>query len=295
MELRVLHYFLYVANEGSITKAAKRLHLTQPTLSRQLKQLEEELQCRLFERTPKGLILTSQGQLLKQHALEMFRLEEKIKDEFQQENEFSGTLVIGAGEFQSMGEFAEIVKLFQTNHPAVTVELVSGNADFIQQKLTQGLLDLGIILEVNQKEGYTSLYFETKEQFGVYVDTHHPLATKRLINLADLDHYALWRSKNQSVQAYLVEHLGADYHNKKWIGEYTLLHNCLYFLKQTDQICVSLKLPLQHPDLIFIPFEPDLSLKTIAIYQTNQLRSPLVHAFLEHLKSMLFVHEIKKK
>lgn len=290
MELRVLRYFLYVAEEGSITKAAARLHLTQPTLSRQLKQLEEELHCRLFERNTKGLRLTEAGLLLQQRAVEMFRLEEKIRDEFQQSEELSGTITIGAGEFKSMAEFAALFQQFQKRYPNVKLELVSGNAELIQHQLAQGLLDLGIILAINKKEGYTMHPFSKQERFGVYVDQSHVLAHNETIDASDIEEFPLWISKNDAVQNYLQTKLGSAYHQAQIVGEYTLLHNCLYFIHATNALCVSLELPLQHPELVFIPFQVELKLATAIVYPTQQLRSPLVQTFIAYLNAMLEKH-----
>ena len=147
MELRVLSYFLTVAREENITKAAALLHVTQPTISRQLMQLEEELGVKLFRRSNHSILLTEQGMLLKRRAQELVSLAEKTKRELSQEEALGGEISIGSGEYQNSSLLAEILAAFHERHPGVCFTMFSGNSDDIKERMERGLLDIGFLLE----------------------------------------------------------------------------------------------------------------------------------------------------
>lgn len=138
MELRVLSYFLTVAREENITKAAALLHVTQPTISRQLMQLEEELGVKLFKRSNHSILLTEQGMLLKRRAQELVSLAEKTKRELSQEEELGGEISIGSGEYQNSSLLAEILAAFHERHPGVWFHMFSGNSDDIKERMERG-------------------------------------------------------------------------------------------------------------------------------------------------------------
>ena len=145
MELRVLKYFLVVAREENITRAASLLHVTQPTLSRQLMQLEEELGVKLFHRSKYRIILTDDGILLRRRAQEIVDLANKTEQEFQRQEELSGEISIGAGESNSMTALSQKMAAFRREHPLVRFSIYSATADDIKDRLEKGLLDLGLL------------------------------------------------------------------------------------------------------------------------------------------------------
>lgn len=148
MELRVLKYFLVVAREENITKAANLLHLTQPTLSRQLMQLEEELGVKLFQRRKHSIFLTEDGLRLRRRAQEIVSLMDRTKAEFaQKEEELSGEIAIGCGETQNMSFLSERIRRFREVHPLVSFQIYSATADHIKESIEQGLLDIGLLTE----------------------------------------------------------------------------------------------------------------------------------------------------
>ena len=148
MELRVLRYFLAVAREENITKAAALLHLTQPTLSRQLMQLEEELGVRLFYRSRYRIVLTDEGMLLRRRAQELVDLADKTAREFAaRETELMGEIAIGAGETRSMTVLSQAICTFRERYPKVTFRIFSANADDVKERLDTGILDMGLLTE----------------------------------------------------------------------------------------------------------------------------------------------------
>lgn len=164
MEIRILKYFLMAAREENITKAASLLHITQPTLSRQLMQLEEELGVTLFTRSNHRIILTDDGMLLKRRAQELVSLAEKTKMEFlHDENTLAGEIAIGCGETRSMNRLAELMADFRSRYPLVRFEIYSGNVDNIKERMERGLLDLGLFVEPVDVGKYEFLRMPVKE------------------------------------------------------------------------------------------------------------------------------------
>lgn len=148
MDLRTVHYFLIVANEGNITKAASRIHITQPTLSRQLMQLEDELGVTLFERGKNNITLTDAGVIFRRRAQELINLSEKVRDEVRHSDEkLTGEISIGCSETQGIQELSDWISYFRKIHPLVSFEIRSANNVEICDWLEQGLVDLGLLLE----------------------------------------------------------------------------------------------------------------------------------------------------
>lgn len=167
MELRVLQYFLMVAREENITRAAELLHITQPTLSRQLMQLEEELGVTLFHRGKRRITLTADGMLLRRRAEELVSLAEKTVTELSRsDNVLSGTVAIGSGEYKSTSFLATLIQDFQQAHPQVQFQIYSGTADNIQERIAHGLLDLGLLQEPVDISRYSFVRLPVQEEWG---------------------------------------------------------------------------------------------------------------------------------
>ena len=168
MELRVLRYFLAVAREENISAAAEYLHLTQPTLSRQLMDLEEELGKKLFIRGNRKITLTDDGVLFRKRAGEIIELVEKTELEFRSSDEvIAGDIYIGGGETESMRLIARTARVMQTRYPGVRYHLYSGNADDVGERLDKGLLDFGVIIEPFDRKKYDSLRLPAANRWGV--------------------------------------------------------------------------------------------------------------------------------
>lgn len=179
MELRVLNYFLMVAREENITKAAQILHISQPTLSRQIANLEQELDTKLFVRQSHKITLTEDGMLLRRRASEMQQLSDKIFEEMSSDDEvLTGEIQIGSGELKSMDKLAEVIVEFHRQHPQVTFNIQSGNSEDIKLKIEQGLLDLGLLIEPVDTEKYSFVRMQQLETWGILVQDNSPLAKK---------------------------------------------------------------------------------------------------------------------
>lgn len=150
MELRVLRYFLAVAREKKFTRAAEQLHVTQPTLSRQIAELEAELGVKLFTRSSHNIVLTEEGMMLKRRAQEILSLADRTKRDFiGRQEELKGTVAVGSGEFLSTRLLTDCMTAFRRIHPLVKYELYSGNVDNISDSIEHGLLDMGLMLDLS--------------------------------------------------------------------------------------------------------------------------------------------------
>ena len=186
MELRVLKYFLAVAHEGSVTGAAHRLHVTQPTLSRQLKDLEDELGQRLFIRGSHSVSLTAEGMLLRQRAEEIMTIVEKTHSDFRAGRLIAGDVYIGCGESEAISLLAEVIRDVRANHPKVRFHLHSGNAEDVMERLDRGTLDFGVLVQPVDISKYDTLPLPYKDIWGLVMPLDHPLAEKKGIVPQDL-------------------------------------------------------------------------------------------------------------
>lgn len=212
MELRVLRYFLTVAREQSFTRAASRLHITQPTLSRQLAALEEELGTVLFDRGGRHITLTDEGLLLKRRALEILDLEDKILEEFHSdESEIEGIIHIGCGEFVAVETLAEILGQYKKQYPLVQITLHTGTADTILSKMNQGLIDLGLFMEPVNTEELEYIRIRESDQWVTGMRPEDPLAEKEFITKEDLMGKPLILPERLGVQSELANWFGEDF------------------------------------------------------------------------------------
>ncbi len=212
MELRVLRYFLTVAKEQSFTKAAEQLHITQPTLSRQISGLEEELETVLFNRNGRNITLTDEGLLLKRRALEIIDLEDKIVDEFKEnEDVVDGVITIGCGEFAAVETLAKIIEGYKRKYPMVQIALHTGTADNVLEMMNKGLIDIGLFLEPTNTENLDYIRIKDSDWWVVGMRPDDPLAEKEYITKEDLLNLPLILPERYSVQSELAKWFGKDF------------------------------------------------------------------------------------
>jgi DNA-binding transcriptional LysR family regulator len=212
MELRVLRYFLIVAKEQSFTKAAEQLHITQPTLSRQLAALEEELGCALFHRGGRSITLTDEGILLKRRALEILDLEDRIVDEFKGDaGVVDGVITVGCGEFAAVEILAQIIARFKEKYPLVQIALHTGTADTTLEMMNKGLIDIGLFLEPTNTENLDYIRIQDSDRWVVSMKPDDPLAQKEVITKKDLLQLPLILPERYSIQSELANWFGRDF------------------------------------------------------------------------------------
>ena len=286
MEIRVLKYFLMVSREENITKAANLLHITQPTLSRQLRQLEEELDVKLFDRGTHNITLTEEGMLLKRRAQEIVSLAEKTKQEFNKEKDnLTGEIAIGCGEIHGMNILSEIMNSFREEYPLVTYEIYSGNADIIKEKIENGTLDMGLLIEPVDISKYEFVRIPIKEEFGLFVRKDSPLTSKEYITPEDLLNLPIISPKRNLVQNEISSWFGDYAEEINIISTYNLMYNATIMVEKNLGVLIGIKLDVKYKDLSFIPLKPKIELGSVLAWKKSQRFSPVIKEFIEHTKN----------
>ena len=212
MELRLLRYFLTVAKEQSFTKAAEQLHITQPTLSRQMAAFEEDLGITLFIRSGKKISLTDEGILLKRRALEILNLEERTLEELKGKEEVvEGTITIGCGEFAAVETLAKICKTYKEKYPLVQIVLHTATADAVYEMMNKGLVDIALFMEPVDTEGLDYIRITDCDHWCVGMRPDDPLAEKEFIKKEDLIGKPLILPERMNVQSELANWFGKDF------------------------------------------------------------------------------------
>ena len=297
MEIRVLKYFLMVAREENITRAANLLHLTQPTLSRQLIQLEEELGVKLFHRSKHRIELTDEGMLLRRRAEEIVALSEKTKEDLRrQEEQLRGKVSVGSGELQSSRFLAQVIAGFRERHPQVQFELYSGNADNIKERIEQGILDAGLLAEPVSIAKYDFLRMPAKEIWGALVPESSPLARQEAVAPEDLAGIPLAVPQREIVQDELAHWFGSYWEKVHIIATGNLQYNKAVLAREISGCCVvTMKLDSHFEGLRFLPLRPALEDGTVLVWKKVQTFSPAVRAFLQYTAEYLAGMEENKE
>ncbi len=293
MELRVLKYFLTVAREGSITGAANSLHLTQPTLSRQLQDLEKELGQKLLIRGKYKVSLTPEGMILRKRAQEIVEMVEKTEAEFSSlKNTLSGDIYIGCGETDSMKYIAQIIKEIQNNYPEIKFHIHSGNAEDVTEKLDRGLLDFGVLIQPIDLSKYDHIELPQKDIWGVVMRKDCPLAKKKYVELSDLKNLPLIASRQMSPkfssESGFLDWFKDDFENLNITATYNLIFNAGIMVEAGIGYAITLdKLINTSGNLCFRPLKPKLESGLDIVWKKYQVFSPAAKLFLEKLKQHL--------
>ncbi len=284
MELRVLRYFLIVAREENITHAAELLHVSQPTLSRQLMQLEEELGVKLFQRGKYNVTLTPEGTLFRRRAQEIVDLADKAASEMKQDDmELAGTISIGAGELRSTDELSKMMVDFQSIHSSVKFEIHSAFNPDIKEKIEQGLLDLGLLIEPVELSKYEFVRMKTKERWGVLVKEDSSLADKEYVTSEDLKGIPLMASRNEPSGSEIERWFGSD-RMPEVQTKYNLLYNAAVLLREKGGACLCLDLEAKYEGLKFIPLSPSLEFSSVLAWKEHQAYSKATEEFINFVK-----------
>ena len=287
MELRVLHYFLAVAREQSISAAAQSLHLTQPTLSRQLMQLEEELRVQLFRRSRYHIELTEDGMLLRRRAQELVDLAEKTTREFtMRETELMGEIAIGAGETRSMSFLSRAMVSFRERYPKVTFRIFSATADDVKERLDTGLLDMGLLTEPVDVGRYAFCRMKERDRWGVLVRLDSPLAGLDSVTPDDLEQVPLIISGRERVQRELANWFGDRWERLQIAASFNLILNAANMVRYGVGTALSFDLNFSFDDLRFIPLSPTMDTGTVLVWKKDLVLTPVVEAFHQHIKNV---------
>ncbi|WP_175639599.1 LysR family transcriptional regulator [Metabacillus schmidteae] len=293
MELRVLRYFLTVAREGSITGAANILHVTQPTLSRQLKDLEQELGKKLFIRSSHSVILTDEGMLLRKRAEEIVDMVGKLEAEFSSKEEtISGEIYIGGGETDAMRQIASVAKELQINYPNIRYHLYSGNSDDVTERLDKGLLDFGILIQPADLSKYNYVNIPAKDVWGVIMRKDSPLAFNDTIQAVDLLNVPLICSRQAMKQTLnkneFADWFGEDFDKLNVVTTYNLAYNAAIMVEEGLGYAITLdKIVNTSSDstLCFRPLEPRLESSLNIVWKKHQVFSSATDMFLKAIQA----------
>lgn len=292
MEIRVLRYFLAIAREESITGAANSLHITQPTLSRQIKDLEDKLGQKLFVRGSHRISLTAEGMLLRKRAEEIISLVDKTQQEFfSMKGNLSGDIYIGGGETEAMNYVASVCHELQNDYPDIHYHLYSGNAEDVTERLDKGLLDFGLLIQPTDITKYDYLHIPAKDSWGVIMLKDSPLAQKNEINVHDLANLPLIFSR-QVLQSRmetneLAKWFGDEWKNLHIVTTFNLVYNAAVMAKQGIGYVVTLDKLADTSDsspLCFRPLSPKIESGLDIVWKKYQIFSPAAELFLNKLK-----------
>lgn len=289
MELRVLQYFLTVAREENITRAAALLYITQPTLSRQLMQLEGELGVKLFHRGRHHILLTEEGMLLRRRAQEIIDLTEKMEKELMHGEEIiSGEISIGCGETQNMKPLSEMIASFQQRYPDVIFHIYTAIADDVKERLENGILDMGLLLEPVEISRYHYIRMPLKEKWQILMRKDSPLATKEKITPEDLEGIPLIVAKRQSVRNELENWFSDKKKKLRVASTCNLSHNNQSIMVESGiGMAVVMEFSCNCDALCLRSMEPGILSGCVLVWKKNQVLSPLMTRFIEHAKEYL--------
>lgn len=291
MEIRILKYFLTVVSEGSITRAADVLHITQPTLSRQLAQMEDELGVSLFERGSRKIRLTNEGVLLKRRAREIVELAEKAEAELRvDERSLSGTIAMGLGEFASCCEVARVFEAFRARHPLVHFNLRTGDADEIKERMDKGLTDVGLLMEPTDLEKYSFVRLPVREQWAICLPPDSPLATQKSVTPEDLAPYPIIMPSRPGAESEVASWFGPLYQKLNVPMRSNLSTNSCIMTAAGLGYAMTLvgSLPFIDPGrLVVKPLDPPLGTSTVLVWKKHLPLSSIVRHFTEFAHSFL--------
>ena len=290
MELRVLQYFLAVAREQNISAAAESLHLTQPTLSRQLRELEEALGKQLMIRGNRKITLTEEGMLLRKRAEEILELADRTEKEIMQSADtVSGDIYIGTGETDGVRQIARTAHQLQQSYPGIHFHIVSGDAVDVCERLDKGLLDFGVLLGDMDKAKYHYLELPMKDTWGVLMRRDSPLAGQDAVSPRDLWDKPLILSRQVDNKSGLYRWLRKEPAELHTVATYNLIYNASLMVDEGMGYAFTLDklVNTTGSHLCFRPLQPRLELGMYLVWKKSQIFSKAAELFLERLQEQL--------
>ena len=292
MDLRILRYFLAVADEGNITRAAERLHVSQPALSMQLSALEDELGHKLLERSARGIELTGKGLALKRRANDLVDLAERVETEIKtsDEDEIAGTVSIGAGETPAFRFVADAAAELRRKNPHLRFDISSGNGEDILARLHNGTLDLGVLVGPGRYSGYDYFTLPYEHRWGLAIAVDSPLAAKKCISPKDAKAATLICSRQAMVREFISGWLGCPFDKIRVAATYNLFYNAAMLVETGvgAAICIDGVIPHEFADhVVFRPFAPALKSDIYLAWRRNMTLPPAANALLAAVRAKM--------
>ena len=288
MDIRVLRYFLAVTREGTISGEADSLHVTQPTLSRQLMELEEELGTTLFTRGKRRISLTEEGLFLHKRAQEIVSLVERTEAAFAAAGEeVSGDVYIGGGETEGMRVIARAIHQVRQEHPHIAFHLFSGNAEDVRERLDRGSVDFGLFIEPADLSAYDFMPLPTRDTWGVLLRKDHPLAAQAAIDADDLASLPLIVSRQGLVENEFSGWMGNKFRQLSRVATYNLLYNAALMVEEGVGCALCLEGIVHTGEdgpLCFRPLRPAMDVGLKLAWKKQQCFTRAAEIFLDRLK-----------
>lgn len=289
MELKTLKYFVMIVREQNISKAAERLYLTQPTLTKQMQELENELGAKLFKRGKRKITLTEDGLFLYKKAQEIIDLETITKNSFQnKDKKINGEISIACGETYAMNYLLEIYKKIHRANPLITISLFSGNDEDVREKLNNGLAEFALFIGLTNLDNYNFIKLPLSETWGLLMNKNSQLAKKETIKSEDLSNLPLLVSRQVYRANELSGWLNKDLSKLNIIGTYNLLYNASLMVKEDSVYAITIdKLLKDDNKVVFKKFEPELTSNIYFAWKKYQVLSKAGQLFLDELNKKI--------
>ena len=288
MEIKSLRYFLAVAREENMTKAADMLHVTQPTLSKTLKSLEDELGKKLFTRHSFSISLTDEGMLLRDRAEDLIAMADRIEQEFITLDDITGgDIYFGLAESYQIKYLAREIRILKSRYPGFTYHITSGDTEQVTEKLDKGLLDFAVLCEKPNTAKYDYVKFPEADIWGAVMPTGHPLAMKKSIKVKDLIGQPLFCSE-QSWNNEIPAWAGDDFERLHLEGSFRLSYNGSLFAQEGLGILLTFKHLVECSDengLVFRPLSPKQTSELYLIWHKFPSFTPIAEKFLAQIKT----------
>ncbi|MEF2676281.1 MAG: LysR family transcriptional regulator [Eubacteriales bacterium] len=286
MEIKNLRYFLAVAREENMSKAAEQLHVSQPTLSKTLKALEEELGKKLFIRHSFSISLTDEGMLLRDRAQDLVAMSDKIEQEFSSLDDITGgDIYFGLAESYQIRYLAREIYKLKEKYPNFTYHITSGDTEQVTEKLDKGILDFAVLCETPDSNKYEFVKFPEADVWGAIISSSHPLAKTKSIHVSDLIGQPLFVSEqswNNEIKTWAKER----FPKLKLEGSFRLSYNGSVFARENLGILLTFKdlINTEGTDMVFRPLSPELKSELYLIWNKYQAFTPIAEKFLEQIK-----------
>ncbi|MBP2058784.1 DNA-binding transcriptional LysR family regulator [Lactobacillus colini] len=288
MDIRVLRYFLVICQEKNITRAAQRLHLSQPSLSKQIKDLEDELGVTLFMRGHRKITLTEEGYFLRDRAKEIVNLTDDTANSLEKTKIISGTLRIGLGESPAIYPIMQLLNRLILNYPEIKIELVDDIADTVERRLNQGTLDFGIVMGDRLLDDFDSIILKPKNEFVAVFDGKLPLAQKALIKPQDLVDYPLIITSQTHVEGKFKDWFGKYYPKINIVANSNLSYNGSLLAQAGHLVHITYRdiADIDRTNLVQRPLSPNVWDKNTLIWKKDIKQSNLERLFLNEIKKL---------
>lgn len=284
MEIRTLKYFLAVAEEEGVNRAANVLNVTQPTLSRQMAQLEDELGVRLFKRGARKITLTAEGFFFRRRAEEILSLVEKTEQEVStQAVDIEGRISIGCGELSAVNFLPDLFRKFSEKYPLVKYDIFTATADLIKEQLEKGLVDMGVLLEPVDLEKFDFIRLEKNERWVARMRSDHPLSKKKRVTAHDLMNVPLIVPRRMNVQSELAAWFGDSFSQAKILFTSNLSTNSVIMVLAG----LGISLGVEVHDYIWdkskiasVPLSPAFASNSVFAWKKTHSFSPVAEKFI---------------